>query len=121
MAIDLTVVWAFIIAFAVFAYVVMDGFDLGIGVLFPTFAVGQERGVQQRHVGRESQDRLMQGKVALQRRRDTKPDMIQRRPRRAVAKCARYHGPELKGPGCPPVGRSRVGERFGVGREFLQP
>lgn len=43
MAIDLTVVWAFIIAFAVFAYVVMDGFDLGIGVLFPTFAVGRER------------------------------------------------------------------------------
>ncbi|MFN4114093.1 MAG: cytochrome d ubiquinol oxidase subunit II [Sphingomonadaceae bacterium] len=40
---DLTVIWAFIIAFAVFAYVVMDGFDLGIGVLFPTFAVGQER------------------------------------------------------------------------------
>lgn len=40
---DLTVVWAFIIAFAVFAYVVMDGFDLGIGILFPTFAVGRER------------------------------------------------------------------------------
>ena len=43
MAIDLTVVWAFIIAFAVFAYVVMDGFDLGIGILFPTFEVGAER------------------------------------------------------------------------------
>ncbi len=41
--IDLTVVWAFIIAFAVFAYVVMDGFDLGIGILFPGFAVGKER------------------------------------------------------------------------------
>ncbi len=40
---DLTVIWAFIIAFAVFAYVVMDGFDLGIGILFPTFAVGEER------------------------------------------------------------------------------
>lgn len=43
MAIDLTIVWAFIIAFGVFAYVVMDGFDLGIGVLFPSFAVGEER------------------------------------------------------------------------------
>ncbi len=43
MAIDLTIVWAFIIAFAVFAYVVMDGFDLGIGILFPSFAVGRER------------------------------------------------------------------------------
>ncbi|MEB3415913.1 cytochrome d ubiquinol oxidase subunit II [Alteriqipengyuania sp. WL0013] len=40
---DLTVVWAFIIAFAVFAYVVMDGFDLGIGILFPTFDPGRER------------------------------------------------------------------------------
>jgi cytochrome d ubiquinol oxidase subunit II len=40
---DLTTVWAFIIAFAVFAYVVMDGFDLGIGILFPSFAAGEER------------------------------------------------------------------------------
>ena len=40
---DLTVVWAVIIAFAVFAYVVMDGFDLGIGILFPTFGVGAMR------------------------------------------------------------------------------
>jgi cytochrome d ubiquinol oxidase subunit II len=40
---DLTVIWAMIIAFAVFAYVVMDGFDLGIGILFPSFAVGEER------------------------------------------------------------------------------
>ncbi|PJI90526.1 cytochrome d ubiquinol oxidase subunit II [Sphingomonas koreensis] len=40
---DLATVWAFIIAFAVFAYIVMDGFDLGIGILFPTFKVGQER------------------------------------------------------------------------------
>nr|WP_294847428.1 cytochrome d ubiquinol oxidase subunit II [uncultured Sphingomonas sp.] len=40
---DLTTVWAVIIAFAVFMYVVMDGFDLGIGILFPTFEKGQER------------------------------------------------------------------------------
>jgi cytochrome d ubiquinol oxidase subunit II len=40
---DLTVIWAAIIAFAVFAYVLMDGFDLGIGILFPAFAVGEER------------------------------------------------------------------------------
>jgi cytochrome d ubiquinol oxidase subunit II len=40
---DPTIVWAGIIAFAVFAYVVMDGFDLGIGILFPGFAVGDER------------------------------------------------------------------------------
>ncbi|API59998.1 cytochrome d ubiquinol oxidase subunit II [Tardibacter chloracetimidivorans] len=40
---DLTVIWAAIIAFAVAAYVVMDGFDLGIGILFPGFRVGGER------------------------------------------------------------------------------
>jgi len=40
---DLTVTWALIIVFAVFVYVVMDGFDLGIGILFPTFAVGRDR------------------------------------------------------------------------------
>src|ERR671919_2260303 len=40
---DLTIVWALLIAFAVAAYVVMDGFDLGIGILFPFFRVGKER------------------------------------------------------------------------------
>ena len=40
---DLTVVWALIIVFALFVYVVMDGFDLGIGLLFPMFKVGHER------------------------------------------------------------------------------
>jgi cytochrome d ubiquinol oxidase subunit II len=35
MEIDLPVVWAIIIFFGVFMYVVMDGFDLGIGMLFP--------------------------------------------------------------------------------------
>ncbi|MES2441415.1 MAG: cytochrome d ubiquinol oxidase subunit II [Pseudomonadota bacterium] len=39
----LATIWAFLIAFAVFAYVVMDGFDLGIGILFPAFDVGEER------------------------------------------------------------------------------
>lgn len=40
---DLTVIWACIIGFAIIAYVVMDGFDLGIGILFPLFNVGKER------------------------------------------------------------------------------
>src|SRR5688500_12223243 len=43
MTVDLTIVWALLIAFAVAAYVVMDGFDLGIGILFPLFPVGKER------------------------------------------------------------------------------
>ena len=42
-SIELASVWAGLIAFAVFAYVVLDGFDLGIGILFPEFAVGEER------------------------------------------------------------------------------
>jgi cytochrome d ubiquinol oxidase subunit II len=39
----LSLIWLAVIAFAVFAYVVMDGFDLGIGIIFPTLAVGAER------------------------------------------------------------------------------
>jgi len=44
-AVDLAVVWAFIIAFAVLVYVVMDGFDLGLGILFPLFPRKQDRDV----------------------------------------------------------------------------
>jgi cytochrome d ubiquinol oxidase subunit II len=43
MNVDLTIIWAFIIAFSVFAYVVMDGFDLGIGILFPWLTEGHGR------------------------------------------------------------------------------
>jgi cytochrome d ubiquinol oxidase subunit II len=39
----LTIVWAGIIVFAVAMYVFMDGFDLGIGILFTGFKVGAER------------------------------------------------------------------------------
>jgi len=45
MTIDLPTIWAFIIAFAVFAYVVMDGFDLGLGLLFPFFKSHHDRDV----------------------------------------------------------------------------
>jgi len=40
---DLPIAWGFIIAFAVFAYVVLDGFDLGVGVLFPALRPGPDR------------------------------------------------------------------------------
>jgi cytochrome d ubiquinol oxidase subunit II len=43
--IDLPTIWAFIIAFAVFVYVVMDGFDLGLGILFPLFPEKRDRDV----------------------------------------------------------------------------
>lgn len=32
---DLATIWAGLIAFAVLAYVILDGFDLGVGILFP--------------------------------------------------------------------------------------
>jgi cytochrome d ubiquinol oxidase subunit II len=40
---DLPTIWALIITVAIFAYVAMDGFDLGIGILFPTLKPGPER------------------------------------------------------------------------------
>jgi cytochrome bd ubiquinol oxidase subunit II len=40
---DLAFVWAALLAFAVLAYVVMDGFDLGVGILFPAFDKGADR------------------------------------------------------------------------------
>lgn len=35
MILDLPFLWAGLIAFAVLAYVILDGFDLGVGILFP--------------------------------------------------------------------------------------
>jgi cytochrome d ubiquinol oxidase subunit II len=43
MPIDLPFIWAGIIAFAVLAYVILDGFDLGIGILFPFFPEKHEK------------------------------------------------------------------------------
>ena len=45
MGIDLSLIWAVIIAFGVMMYVVMDGFDLGIGILFPFVKSEGERDV----------------------------------------------------------------------------
>ncbi|AZM95906.1 cytochrome d ubiquinol oxidase subunit II [Vreelandella venusta] len=41
MSIDLSLIWAAIIGFGVIMYVLMDGFDLGLGILFP-FAPDEE-------------------------------------------------------------------------------
>jgi cytochrome d ubiquinol oxidase subunit II len=43
--VELSFIWAGLIAFAVFAYVALDGFDLGIGILFPFL-----RGREERHL-----------------------------------------------------------------------
>lgn len=45
MGIDLSLIWAVIIIFGVMMYVVMDGFDLGIGILFPFIKDDTERDV----------------------------------------------------------------------------
>lgn len=45
MGIDLPVVWAIIIAFGLMMYVIMDGFDLGIGILFPFVGDRDDRDV----------------------------------------------------------------------------
>ena len=44
-SLDLTVIWAGLLAFIVLAYVVLDGFDLGVGILFLA-----ERGKEDRDV-----------------------------------------------------------------------
>ncbi len=43
--IDLSLIWIVIIAVGVFIYVLLDGFDLGIGYLFPFIKNQQERDV----------------------------------------------------------------------------
>jgi cytochrome bd ubiquinol oxidase subunit II len=42
---ELSFIWAGLIAFAVLAYVVLDGFDLGVGILFPFFPEQHDRNV----------------------------------------------------------------------------
>ena len=45
MPVDLPTIWAGIIAVAILAYVILDGFDLGIGILFPLFRDDRDRTV----------------------------------------------------------------------------
>lgn len=45
MSLDLPLIWAGVIAVAVLMYVLLDGFDLGIGILFPFAASPAERDV----------------------------------------------------------------------------
>jgi len=50
MGLDLPLLWAAIIAVGVIMYVVLDGFDLGIGILFPLFREKQDRDVMMNSV-----------------------------------------------------------------------
>src|SRR5699024_5288644 len=45
MDIDLSLVWAVVILFGILMYITMDGFDLGIGILYPFFPVEEHRDV----------------------------------------------------------------------------
>ena len=45
MVLDLAFIWAALIAIAVLAYVILDGFDLGVGILFPLFPNRRDRDV----------------------------------------------------------------------------
>jgi cytochrome d ubiquinol oxidase subunit II len=45
MGIDLPLIWALIIVFSIMMYVIMDGFDLGIGILYPFFKSKEDRDV----------------------------------------------------------------------------
>ncbi|MDE1168233.1 MAG: cytochrome d ubiquinol oxidase subunit II [Pseudomonas sp.] len=45
MGIDLPLIWAVIIIFGIMMYVIMDGFDLGIGILFPFIKGDSDRDV----------------------------------------------------------------------------
>jgi cytochrome d ubiquinol oxidase subunit II len=42
---DITLIWAGVVAFSVFMYVLLDGFDLGLGMLFPFMADERERDI----------------------------------------------------------------------------
>ena len=45
MTVDLPTIWAGLIAFAILAYIVLDGFDLGVGILFSLFRDEPDRDV----------------------------------------------------------------------------
>ncbi len=45
MMFDLPVIWAGLLALAIFIYVILDGFDLGIGLLFPFLKSDQSRDI----------------------------------------------------------------------------
>jgi cytochrome bd ubiquinol oxidase subunit II len=47
---QLTLIWTAIVGFAVFMYVLMDGFDLGLGILFPFAPSDQDRDIMMNSV-----------------------------------------------------------------------
>ena len=80
MTLDLPLIWAGIIAIAVVFYVILDGFDLGIGILFP-FA----------HDDAERDRMLATIKAVLGRQRDLARARRRRTPGRVSARLCRVH------------------------------
>jgi len=50
MIFDLAFIWAGIIAFAILTYVILDGFDLGVGILFAIEPDKQDRDIMMNSV-----------------------------------------------------------------------
>lgn len=67
MGIDLSIIWFVIIVFATLMYIVMDGFDLGIGILFPAMPNADDRDVMVNSVAPSgtATKRLVLGGAAL--------------------------------------------------------
>ena len=49
-ALDLPLIWAGLLALAVFLYILLDGFDLGVGILFPFVEHDQDRDIMMNSV-----------------------------------------------------------------------
>ena len=66
---DLPLIWSGIIAFSVFMYVLLDGFDLGVGILFPFAHNRAERDVMMNSIaGRPGRALADPGRGVSQRR-----------------------------------------------------
>lgn len=50
MGIDLALIWFVIIVFSIMMYIMMDGFDLGIGILYPMVKDKHDRDVMMNSV-----------------------------------------------------------------------
>lgn len=64
MGIDISVIWFVIIVFATLMYIIMDGFDLGIGIVFSFVPNANERDVMMNsvaHVSRRRREHLVVG------------------------------------------------------------
>ena len=67
MGIDIPVIWFVIIVFATLMYIVMDGFDLGIGMVFSFVPNASERDVMMNSVAPASNTMRISPKIRMRR------------------------------------------------------